>query len=76
MSPKLPHVSGREVIRAFERAGWSVLPKRGKGDHIILHKPGVAVILSVPDHDELGPGLLRKLIRLSGLTVDEFTALL
>lgn len=76
MSPKLPVISGREAIKAFEGDGWQVLPKRGKGDHFIMHKPGMIVTLSIPDHDALGPGLLRKLIRLSGLTVDEFVAFL
>jgi hypothetical protein len=30
------------------------------------------VSLSIPDHRELAPGTLRKLIRLAGMTVDEF----
>jgi hypothetical protein len=34
------------------------------------------VVLTVPLHDEIAPGTLRKLIRLSGLTVDEFLGLL
>lgn len=32
--------------------------------------------LSVPDHRELDTGLLRGLVRSSGLTVDEFLAFL
>jgi predicted RNA binding protein YcfA (HicA-like mRNA interferase family) len=32
--------------------------------------------LTVPDHKELGKGLLRSLIRDAGLTIEEFTALL
>ncbi len=71
---RLPRISGREAIRAFERAGWQVVPRRGKGDHIILRKPGNPHVLSIPDHPLLGPGLLRSLIRLAELTVDEFTA--
>ncbi len=39
---------------------------------MILTRPGSIVSLSIPDHRELAPGTLRKLIRLSGLTVDEF----
>ena len=30
------------------------------------------VSLSVPDHRELAPGTLRKLIRLAGMSVDDF----
>jgi len=32
--------------------------------------------LSIPDHRELAPGTLRKLIRLATVSVDEFRAVL
>jgi hypothetical protein len=41
---------------------------------MILTKPGSIVSLSIPDHRNLAPGTLRKLIRLAGLTVEEFRA--
>jgi predicted RNA binding protein YcfA (HicA-like mRNA interferase family) len=34
-------------------------------------KPGYEYTLSIPQHEELGPGLLRKLIRQAGATVEE-----
>jgi hypothetical protein len=43
---------------------------------MILTKPGSIVSLSIPDHRELAPGTLRKLIRLSGITVNQFLELL
>jgi hypothetical protein len=43
---------------------------------MILTKAGSLVSLSIPDHRELAPGTLRKLIRLSGLTVEQFIELL
>ena len=49
---------------------------RPSGCHIVLTKPGERVNLSVPDHQELAAGTLRKLIRHSGLTVEEFVKLL
>ena len=39
-------------------------------------KSRTPVNLSIPDHRELDRGTLRKLIRLSGLTVEEFVNLL
>ena len=39
---------------------------------MILTKAGTLVSLSIPDHRELAPGTLRKLIRLAGMTADEF----
>ena len=41
----------------------------------MLTKPGYQWTLSVPQHSELGLGLLRKLIRQASLTVEEFTEL-
>lgn len=70
----LPVVSGDAAVRAFEKAGWSFV--RQTGSHMMLTKPTAEQTLSVPKHKELGPGLLRKLIRRAGLTVDEFRALL
>ena len=72
--PPLPVVSGREVLRAFQRDGWHVL--RRESSHVILGKPGCPSILSIPDHRELKRGTLRGLIRTAGLTVDEFVDLL
>jgi predicted RNA binding protein YcfA (HicA-like mRNA interferase family) len=68
---KLPRdCSGAEAIKAFERAGWS--QDRQIGSHVTLVKPKSIVVLTVPLHDVLAPGLLRALIRDAGLTVDEF----
>jgi len=72
--PKLPRISGREAVRAFQQAGWEVA--RQRGSHIVLTRPGSIYTLSIPLHPVLGPGLLRDLIRKAGLTVEEFIALL
>lgn len=72
--PRLPVISGKETIQAFERVGWKV--SRREGSHIIMTKAGMAVTLSVPDHREVRRGTLRSLIRKAGLTVEEFVSLL
>lgn len=71
--PELPVMSGRAVVRAFERDGWKMV--RQRGSHMILVKNGRMVSLSVPDHKEIARGTLRSLIRCSGLTVEQFVAL-
>ncbi len=71
---KLPRVSGKEAVKAFTKAGWVV--SRQKGSHVILEKSGVRSTLSVPQHPELDRGLLRHLIRVAGMTVNEFCDLL
>ncbi len=68
--PKLPTLSGREVVGALKRFGWEIARRRGS--HVILVRDGSDNTLSVPDHKELDRGTLRSLIRDAGLTVDEF----
>ncbi|ESQ15266.1 MAG: hypothetical protein N838_29820 [Thiohalocapsa sp. PB-PSB1] len=68
--PPLPTLSGKEVVRIFERFGWQVA--RQSGSHIIMISDESIATLSVPDHKEVAKGTLRSLIRASGLTVTEF----
>lgn len=71
--PRLPRISGREAVAAFQRTGFEI--RRQRGSHIIMAKPGFAATLSVPDHQELRSGTLRALVRKAGLTVEEFEEL-
>ncbi len=70
--PALPVLSGRKVVRAFEKLGWQVA--RQRGSHIIMVKDGEIASLSIPDHKEVAKGTLRSLIRTAGITVDEFVS--
>ena len=71
---KLANISGKDAVRAFEKAGWHV---RGQvGSHKVLTKLDSRFNLTVPMHPELAAGTLRSLIRTANLTVDEFLALL
>jgi predicted RNA binding protein YcfA (HicA-like mRNA interferase family) len=72
--PRLPVVSGLDAVKAFVHAGWKVHHQRGS--HVYLTKEGSPVHLSIPQHRELKPGLLRGLIRDAGLSVDKFVELL
>jgi predicted RNA binding protein YcfA (HicA-like mRNA interferase family) len=76
MSSELPSLSGREVIAAFQRAGFQ--PVRVKGSHHILRKPGHPFVLSVPVHAgrPVAKGTLLQLIKGAGLTVEQFLELL
>lgn len=70
---RLPVISGDQAIGAFEKAGW--VGRRQVGSHVMLDKEGQVATLSVPRHAELGPGLLRRLIKDAGLSVEEFVGL-
>ena len=60
----------------MERIGYVTV--RQKGSHIRLRHPSnpARQPVTVPDHKELKPGLLRAIIRDAGLSFDEFRALL
>lgn len=73
MSSSIRLCSGVEVVKKFKRAGWIV--DRQKGSHVMLVKSGYPYTLSIPQQGELGVGILRKLIKQAGLSVDEFNAL-
>ena len=73
MDKNLKLCSGAEAVQKFQRAGWSAV--RRKGSHVMLTKTGYQWTLSIPQHSELGPGLLRKLIRQADLTIEEFNKL-
>jgi predicted RNA binding protein YcfA (HicA-like mRNA interferase family) len=69
MAGALKLCSGAEAVRRFQKAGWTVA--RQKGSHVMMTKPVYQWTLSIPQHGELGPGLLRKLINQAGLTVEQ-----
>jgi len=66
----LPALSGKAVVRRFEKLGWRVA--RQSSSHIIMTKEGEVATLSIPDHKEVAKGTLRSLIRSANLTVNDF----
>jgi len=74
--PKLPVLSGREVIKILSKIGFA--EKRQKGSHVILIKEteGSKKALVVPLHKEVDPGTLLEIIRQAGLKREEFEKLL
>jgi predicted RNA binding protein YcfA (HicA-like mRNA interferase family) len=76
MNERLPSVKSREVIRALERAGFSV--SRTTGSHCrLIHATDRRRNVTVPIHSgDLKRGTLRAIISQAGLTVAEFVSLL
>jgi predicted RNA binding protein YcfA (HicA-like mRNA interferase family) len=66
---RLSNISGKDAVKIFQKFGYIL--DHQTGSHLILYHESRST-LSVPDHKELAPGLLRGLIRKSGLTVDVF----
>lgn len=66
---RLSNISGKDAVRIFQKVGYSL--DHQTGSHMILYCDNRPT-LSIPNHRELAPGLLRSLIRKSGLTVNDF----
>ena len=73
MGEKLLLCSGSAAVQKFQKAGWIIV--RQKSSHVMMTKPGYQWTLSIPQHKELGPGLLRKLIRQAEITKKTFNDL-
>ena len=66
--PKLPILSGDEVIRMLELLGFERI--RQKGSHVVLRRAGIGCV--IPVHREIKTGTLASIIRQAGLTTEEF----
>jgi predicted RNA binding protein YcfA (HicA-like mRNA interferase family) len=66
---RLSNISGRAAMKIFCQFGYIL--DHQTGSHMILWHETKST-LSIPDHRELAPGLLRGLIRKADLTPDEF----
>jgi predicted RNA binding protein YcfA (HicA-like mRNA interferase family) len=76
MSPKLPVVSGEDLIRALEKFGY--VRVRQKGSHVRLYHSTETqrVPVTVPLHAELAFGTLKRILRDSRITVEQLISVL
>jgi predicted RNA binding protein YcfA (HicA-like mRNA interferase family) len=76
MSPKLPVLSGDDLIKALGKFGY--IEARQKGSHVRLRHPTdpQRKPLTVPRHKALKPGLLHRILRDADVTVEELAAIL
>ncbi|MFZ2886609.1 MAG: type II toxin-antitoxin system HicA family toxin [Minisyncoccia bacterium] len=64
-----PAAKASKVLRALLRSGWSI--KRQRGSHRILAKSGWSdVTFAFHDKEEIGPRMLAKIAKHTGLTPD------
>ncbi len=72
---KLPSLTGRQVVKALQKAGFIVI--RQKGSHTFLRHPdGRSTVVPLHAGETVGPGLLRKIIHDVEMTREEFRNLL
>ena len=70
--PKLPRVSGAEIVCAFERLGFAKV--RQSGSHVIMRRESKGCV--VPLHAEVKVGTLAGVLRQAEVSPEEFTSAL
>jgi predicted RNA binding protein YcfA (HicA-like mRNA interferase family) len=65
--PKLPVLSGEQLIALLKQAGFEVV--RQRGSHVSLRKGEFMTV--VPLHDELARGTLHGILKQCGLTRED-----
>jgi len=71
---RLPVVSARECIRALEKAGFYI--SHQKGSHITMRRDEPFAKTVVPNHKTLKRGMLKRILKDAGLSVEEFIELM
>jgi predicted RNA binding protein YcfA (HicA-like mRNA interferase family) len=73
--PKIPAITGNEVIQALKKVGFQSV--RQKESHVRMkHEDGRALTVPVHPGKTLGIGLLKKILQDAKLTQEEFINLL
>jgi len=74
--PKLPVVSGKDVIKALSKIGFEHV--RTKGSHAIMNKQTEKgkITIPVPLHSELAKGTLKSIMNEAELSVEDLLNLL
>lgn len=67
---QLPAVSGKELVAALQQIGFEVLRTKGS-HHFMRHPDGRATVVPVHAGEDIGPGLLSKILRDTKLTRQE-----
>ena len=67
-------MSGTEVIKALQRAGFYI--KRRKGSHIVLRRDNPFAQVVVPDHKSIDTGTLASILVGTDLSVEDFIKLI
>jgi len=70
--PKLPLLSGRELIRGLVRLGFVIV--RQRGSHVFLQRGSDTTV--IPLHDPLKKGTLKAILKQSSVTLDELVEVL
>ena len=72
---RLPRVKGRQIITALSKSGFTVHRIRGS-HHFLKHSDGRCTVIPVHSGEDIGPGLLNKILRDCDITKEKLIELL
>lgn len=72
--PRLSPIKAVKLLKIFHKLGFSEV--RQKGSHLILqHKDGRETVIPIHQGEEIGRGLLRKILHDINLSPEDFNKL-
>jgi len=77
LSRKLPRITGKDLVKALQRADFRIV--RIKGSHYHLyHDEKKEVLVTIPVHSGkiLAPKTLKCILKAAGISLDELDSLL
>lgn len=66
-----PSTKARGVLAALLRIGWVIKRQRGTSDKVLARPGWPDVVFAFHDNDELGPHMLARIAKHSGLTPED-----
>ena len=73
---KVPNLSYIQIVRALQRAGWTVVRQRGSHIRLQKHIGDEVLKITVPAHRPVKSSTLSHILKQARLDVDQFLELL
>lgn len=72
--PPLDPIKGKELVKLLTKQGFDAI--RQKGSHIrLVHPSGLKTSIPLHSGEQLGKGLLRKILRDVNISIEDFAQL-
>ena len=73
---KLPRITGEKVKKALNKAGFKEVGSRGSHHYLYHEQRDIIVIVAVHTGKTIAPKTLKSILTQTGISVEEFQALL
>lgn len=72
---KIPIITGNQLLAALKKAGFNVIRIKGS-HHFLRHKDGKCTSVPIHSSEDIGPGLLTKILHDCEMKVDDLKKLI